>query len=629
MRKLFLVLAMAALAAGSARAFQTWPCEFCPGTLNSTTIHDFITEILMRERQFSPLAYDMLINEMEQADEPFSEAVHNPFNHFDDNLIADSRAELLKRLDRAVGKEVAGQILSTSGKMNEFFAIFGQIVHAAHDFYAHTTYLELQLKKFDAGQGEGSGPDDFPLMDLARKDSPTPAGVKSGYYGDEMFSMVPDVLAEINAKYPGARLKKFDDYCQFLDCGSVLPRRPSLRPPPPLAYSSFMKPEAYFSYEKAMENVLAGTDELHLYINKDSNDSPMGRVAHPTLGKTLHEMAARMAARETVLVWDRMEKAVRTNFPEDADCIVRSIKKGWVVPECVAAPPNLSPEALGIAGHSGRLKMAFRSDFDANLEVQAPDAEFFRYAGAKKAQGNVDLVVDWSTGEIVGQGWGRTGGPLRGELNVVSAGGEIEYAKLYSDDPNGVHLYATGWLEDGGQKIRVLRVYTVERDRLRVESPYFGSQAGLPPDEQPERLVDSGFGDVAMDGTPAQIGPVKHKIFHTEVAWIETAEVRLTSLRPPALPPDYKKTRNKHGDPGPLARKAGIPLAESYESLKKEFREALPEIKEELAQMESEMSAESMEGMDPGEAAQYRQMMAQARGKLEEADQKMREDEKE
>jgi len=150
-------------------------------------------------------------------------------------------------------------------------------------------------------------------------------------------------------------------------------------------------------------------------------------------------------------------------------------------------------------------------------------------------------------------------------------------------------------MADGAKQVKILRVYSLEKEHFKVEGDMINGE--VPPPQDPkdlDRVVDLAFGDLPIDGTVVKSKPIEMsygdngRLGHYSEQ--EMASVKLRGNFPAGLvAKDYKKTRKKFGDPGPLGASLHIPPPDNWAKMLQEAKSSLKELKGEIPGMMKEM----------------------------------------
>lgn len=269
-----------------------------------------------------------------------------PSRHFDDNDIknsfkfVDDRYEYIKK--RAV------TAYKDEKAYKDVLDAFGELLHTMQDFYAHTNYIELYLKK------RRIEPNAVPLVDKGN----LPAGLRSGYFyygtpvSNEVVSSRDESCNMIMQDYPGIP--------PFLR-GEELEKR----------CNGFA---GYINY--AIDPPIS---VLHLDINKDDAKTRAGSTVVPGIGKNIYQYAYNLAVRQTERQWKYLEELIRKTYPQDANKIIQALKTGIISAEGPVCEGIEKPQAE----LSGLKQKA--SDMGTNLKI-------LEDSHSKAAKTEVDLL---------------------------------------------------------------------------------------------------------------------------------------------------------------------------------------------------------------------------------------------
>ncbi|MBY0449068.1 MAG: hypothetical protein K2X01_00395 [Cyanobacteria bacterium] len=299
-----------------AKAFGTWNARLSsqytthqegPGYLLAP-VHDWITAVLKQNHGLNEATYQKIIWAMAGQDIPTSQAFLTAENHFDDNKILESIVLVEQR--KAKIDTLLPFVAMDAVKRNEFYTLFGQVLHAMQDFYSHSNYIELSIRK---------NPSITQLTDILPMDwTKRPEGLKTGYFywasitDWEKFSHIDTCIQGLKSKpeFKNVPFRHPNDYCSFMNCSTI----------------TNLDPKEYKSFEDAIANATSDKAELHYYLNKDDWSTPMGSQAHLSSQKTLYEFARSLAERETGRQWLEIESKVRRIFGPQAEDVLVSLK---------------------------------------------------------------------------------------------------------------------------------------------------------------------------------------------------------------------------------------------------------------------------------------------------------------
>lgn len=222
-------------------------------------------------------------------------------HHFDDNRLADGVKYIDSQLAVAISSAADADKDKKAWK-NTLYT-FGELIHTAQDFYAHSNYVEFNLK-----DNASLKPEDIPLPDwnTIANLSPSRTGLKSGYF----FYVNAGNNEKTNIRRVSANMIKLE----FKGTNFLSDRE----------YAEATKD--YDGYIKYVTEV--PIDVLHRDLNKDNNASSAGKMVNPATGKTIFDYAFNLAVRETNREWARLEAGIKEKYPAKANRIILSLKKG-------------------------------------------------------------------------------------------------------------------------------------------------------------------------------------------------------------------------------------------------------------------------------------------------------------
>jgi hypothetical protein len=220
-----------------------------------------------------------------------------PTHHFDNNMLKQS-FEYTNQSQNKLIQMLGGQY--TESKAPAILEEFGQRMHTLQDFYAHSNYVETQLK-----QNPNLLPQDLPLMTWSDIATSKSAKLHTGFTIPDETSQfllkrndVIDSLNKSSLRIPGTEFLPTSDYDKL---------------------QSFSGRLNYFTNQRY--------SVLHRDLNKDDNRSDEGKVVNPNTGYNLHQYARDLAVRETARQWQQLETIVRrTHSAEDARVMLQSLK---------------------------------------------------------------------------------------------------------------------------------------------------------------------------------------------------------------------------------------------------------------------------------------------------------------
>lgn len=207
---------------------------------------------------------------------------NDPAHHFDSNRIPEALSYLEQN-----NKEIDQMLLKPALSLDDeaqILNVLGHRLHTIQDFYAHSNYVEMQLKA-----NPKLMPDQIPLMNFDDLKEGKEKNIHTGYVvRDETTRLTlkrPDVIHEVLAhgeKLPGTHYMGSARYAGLKSFQARL--------------DYFTDPNYSF---------------LHRDINKDDHHSDEGKLVNPRTGITLHDYARNLALRETERDWAQFESRVK------------------------------------------------------------------------------------------------------------------------------------------------------------------------------------------------------------------------------------------------------------------------------------------------------------------------------
>jgi hypothetical protein len=242
-------------------------------------------------------------------------------HHFDDNRLADGVNYIDSQLAEAISSAADADKDKKAWKKTLY--TFGEWIHAAQDFYAHSNYVEFNLK-----DDTSLKPEDIPLPDWSAiaNISPSRIGLKSGYF----FYVNVGNNEITNSRHVSVNMIKLEFKGTFF-----------------LSDKEYEEATKDFNgYIKYVTEV--PIDVLHRDLNKDNDASSAGKMVNTATGKTIFDYAFNLAVRETSREWIRLEDGIREEYPAKADRIILSLKKG--IGKIKVARGPLARPAITMAG---------------------------------------------------------------------------------------------------------------------------------------------------------------------------------------------------------------------------------------------------------------------------------------
>jgi hypothetical protein len=188
----------------------------------------------------------------------------------------------------------------------------GFMFHTIQDFYAHSNYVEMALQT-------GGPPDRIAPMNWESQRRPD--NLKTGYFyydsvaNNELTRSRATAIRRLRETYPAAIFWTDETYAR-------------MRSDPA-------------SYEQAIVYATSRRDFLHIEVEKDNASSLQGAVVHPGRGLTLHEIARRVAVKDTQRLWHTFLNEVKRDAGDRGGAITAALTghAGLVCPRMLAGHP--------------------------------------------------------------------------------------------------------------------------------------------------------------------------------------------------------------------------------------------------------------------------------------------------
>ncbi|MDQ7824322.1 MAG: PKD domain-containing protein [Candidatus Eremiobacteraeota bacterium] len=229
-----------------------------------------------------------------------------PTHHFDDNSIDGSLDYADTQYVNAIS--AAGSADESITGRNKALEYLGHLFHTVQDFYAHSNYVELCLKK-------GIKPENIkPLYLFGTQLNSPPAGLKTGYfyfsnvYSNEKLRPRKVCIDGLRAEHP--RLKFADD----------------------AEYKLLNN-----SYKGAIDYMTGDYTLIHEDVNKDDESTREGALKVPGSNYTLYAIARKVAIEETRAQWNRFIEEIKKEYPGKATAIINALT-GKAKPKPAASP---------------------------------------------------------------------------------------------------------------------------------------------------------------------------------------------------------------------------------------------------------------------------------------------------
>ena len=307
-RPVFMVLALGlcaaitTLGAPQADAFKTFRAF-------GGAIHEAITlEAIGNE--VSTEAFRIIDGASTSQDIPGTKHFEDPSHHFVDGSLRPSIRHSQEMWRKA--KEHARDADRDRKLRGMTLQHLGFMFHTIQDFYAHSNYVEMALQT-------GVPPDRIGPMNW---ESPNPpANLKTGYFfyeniaNNELTRSRATAIRYLRKTYLEAIFWTDETYAQ-------------MRSDPA-------------SYQQAIAYATSGRAFLHIEVEKDNASSRQGKVVHPGSGLTLHEIARRVAVKDTRRLWHTFLNEVKRDAGDRGGAITAAISghAGLVCPRMLAGHP--------------------------------------------------------------------------------------------------------------------------------------------------------------------------------------------------------------------------------------------------------------------------------------------------
>lgn len=203
-------------------------------------------------------------------------------HHFDNNALKESLSYLdknQKEIDSMLSKPAL-----TLDDESKILDVLGHRFHTFQDFYAHSNYVEQQLK-----QNPHLNPDEIPLLNFDDIRSGKAGNIHTGFtVKDETLRITlkrDDVIGELlkqREKLPGTEYLPSANYNELNTFQSRV--------------NHFTDPKYSF---------------LHRDLNKDDNHADEGKTVNPYTKYALHDYARNLALRETARQWKAFENRIQ------------------------------------------------------------------------------------------------------------------------------------------------------------------------------------------------------------------------------------------------------------------------------------------------------------------------------
>ncbi len=226
----------------------------------------------------------------------------SPQNHCDDNKINEGHAYFTERWQ--VVYDAAKDCYKNQQHLDVARYALGEGLHALHDFYSHSNWVELNLAWNRKPPPVYSWPTQLPPL------------LKTGYFtiaegkaiGEELLGKVTSI-----ASSPSETTIWFQAPSQNKHLWAEIDKRPEMIAEARKASLAHFEPAESFykrwrsaDYETALSYVINSQNITHFELNKDDDKSLEGLIKTPS-GQTLHEIAKDCAKRATAEEWQKLE----------------------------------------------------------------------------------------------------------------------------------------------------------------------------------------------------------------------------------------------------------------------------------------------------------------------------------
>jgi hypothetical protein len=202
-------------------------------------------------------------------------------HHFDNNELKGAMSRLDKN-QHDIDKMLYKRALTLDDE-SKILDVLGHRFHTYQDFYAHSNYIEQQLK-----QNPRLKPNEIPLVNFDDIRSGKASGVHTGF-------TVKDETLRVT-------LQRDDVVGELLRQGDKIPG------------TNYMSTAGYQNLHSFQSRMNYFTDPkysfLHRDINKDDGHSDEGRTVNPYTGIRLYDYARNLAVRETQRQWKAFEDRI-------------------------------------------------------------------------------------------------------------------------------------------------------------------------------------------------------------------------------------------------------------------------------------------------------------------------------
>lgn len=226
-------------------------------------------------------------------------------SHHCDNERIDASFRYINNNYKSIAEKI-GQAHKDKKALEYVLYTFGELLHPIQDFYSHSNYAELYLKK-----NPNATPSDIPILGFKPEETPmkpeeTTEGIKSGFF---FYDSALNNEATRGRDVSYKNISLHNKSLKFFNTKE---------------YEEMVKTfEGYINYATDPE-----IHVLHYDMNKDNENSPAGKMENPSTRKKMFDYAFNLAVRETELQWKNLEELATKNYPEKAEYIIDALKTG-------------------------------------------------------------------------------------------------------------------------------------------------------------------------------------------------------------------------------------------------------------------------------------------------------------
>ncbi len=329
-------------------------------------VHDQITRSALGKAGFKEASLKFIDKSCYGQDVVGTPAFTESKRHFDDCELKASH-DYVESCYLDIDKHVCAAGKNSADKKSVLKS-FGELLHTVQDFYSHSNYVELALKRNSALR-----PDAIPLVDWQSLVSPN-AALRTGHFyyvainDNEEFA--PGTLGMPTATTRDEVISKLIQHSQLTPGTKYLPSKD------------------YAKQSTFAQKIDYTTDKQYSYphrdLNKDNAGTDQGKVSNPATSVNLHNYALQLAIRDTARQWERLEKTIKAKCSKDASGIIAALKQG--PPEGKVNLTEISPaiseklvqiadeitESSGLAAYDMK-----GGPYDVEIDWNGPEAKYF------------------------------------------------------------------------------------------------------------------------------------------------------------------------------------------------------------------------------------------------------------